>query len=137
MFLWTVYLLVVDMLSWWCMTFRRESWPLHSICALWQQLVDETKEEARERSALGELYAGQLATLISQRSEDLQKISRKVGGRFQNFYLYIIHSSADLAGIHIKLFCFIGKHRRSSEAIIYQRALNLKLHWNRFGRKRY
>lgn len=56
---------------------KRESWPLHSICALWQQLVDETKEEARERSALGELYAGQLATLISQRSEDLQKISRK------------------------------------------------------------
>ncbi|KHN86567.1 SLIT-ROBO Rho GTPase-activating protein 1 [Toxocara canis] len=56
---------------------KRESWPLHSICALWQQLVDETKEEARERSAISELYAGQLTTLISQRSEDLHKISRK------------------------------------------------------------
>uniref|UniRef100_A0A0N5AD48 Rho-GAP domain-containing protein n=1 Tax=Syphacia muris TaxID=451379 RepID=A0A0N5AD48_9BILA len=56
---------------------KRESWPLHSSCALWQQLVDATKEEARERKALSELYSSHFTSLIAQRSEDLMKISRK------------------------------------------------------------
>ncbi|VDK51250.1 unnamed protein product [Anisakis simplex] len=56
---------------------KRECWSMHSICALWQQLVDNTREEARERNEIAELYITQLTTLISQRCDDLHKISRK------------------------------------------------------------
>ncbi|VDD90971.1 unnamed protein product [Enterobius vermicularis] len=56
---------------------KRESWPLHSSCALWQQLVDSTKEEAREKRALAELYSSHFTTLIARRSDDLLRISRK------------------------------------------------------------
>uniref|UniRef100_A0A183DN45 Rho-GAP domain-containing protein n=1 Tax=Gongylonema pulchrum TaxID=637853 RepID=A0A183DN45_9BILA len=57
--------------------FKRESWPLYSTCALWQQLVDQTKEEARQKMALAEMYAARLTALIAQRADDLQRISRK------------------------------------------------------------
>lgn len=56
---------------------KRECWPVHSTCALWQQLIDETKEEARERSALAEFYSSHLNAIISQRADDLHRISRK------------------------------------------------------------
>lgn len=57
---------------------RRELWPLYSTCSLWQQLVDQTKEEARQKMALADMYAARLTILISQRTDDLQRISRKV-----------------------------------------------------------
>lgn len=58
--------------------FRRDSWTLHSTCGLWQQLVDQTKEEAKQKMALADLYAARLTVLIVQRADDLQRISRKV-----------------------------------------------------------
>uniref|UniRef100_A0A1I8ESZ7 Rho-GAP domain-containing protein n=1 Tax=Wuchereria bancrofti TaxID=6293 RepID=A0A1I8ESZ7_WUCBA len=56
---------------------RRDAWTLHSTCGLWQQLVDQTKEEAKQKMALADLYAARLTVLITQRADDLQRISRK------------------------------------------------------------
>ncbi|CAG9534214.1 unnamed protein product [Cercopithifilaria johnstoni] len=57
--------------------YKRDSWTLHSTCGLWQQLVDQTKEEAKHKIALADLYAARLTVLIAQRADDLQRISRK------------------------------------------------------------
>ncbi|KAL3982045.1 RhoGAP domain family protein [Acanthocheilonema viteae] len=57
--------------------YKRDSWSLHSTCGLWQQLVDQTKEEAKQKIALADLYAARLTVLIAQRADDLQRISRK------------------------------------------------------------
>ncbi|KAM3726427.1 SLIT-ROBO Rho GTPase-activating protein [Dirofilaria immitis] len=57
--------------------FRRDSWTLYSACGLWQQLVDQTKEEAKQKMALADLYTARLTVLIAQRADDLQRISRK------------------------------------------------------------
>ncbi|VDK62055.1 unnamed protein product [Onchocerca ochengi] len=57
--------------------YKRESWTLHSVCGLWQQLVDQTKEEAKQKMALADLYAARHTVLIAQRADDLQRISRK------------------------------------------------------------
>uniref|UniRef100_A0A1I7VIS1 F-BAR domain-containing protein n=1 Tax=Loa loa TaxID=7209 RepID=A0A1I7VIS1_LOALO len=57
--------------------YKRDSWTLHSTCGLWQQLVDQTKEEAKQKMALADLYAARLTVLITQRADDLQRIFRK------------------------------------------------------------
>uniref|UniRef100_A0A915PVT2 Rho-GAP domain-containing protein n=1 Tax=Setaria digitata TaxID=48799 RepID=A0A915PVT2_9BILA len=57
--------------------YKRDSWALHSVCGLWQHLVDQTKEEAKQKMALADLYAARLTVLIAQRADDLQRISRK------------------------------------------------------------
>ncbi|VIO86567.1 Uncharacterized protein BM_BM3323 [Brugia malayi] len=57
--------------------YKRDAWTLHSTCGLWQQLVDQTKEEAKQKMALADLYAARLTVLITQRADDLQRISRK------------------------------------------------------------
>ncbi|VDN02984.1 unnamed protein product [Thelazia callipaeda] len=57
--------------------YKRDSWSLYSTCGIWQQLVDQTKEEAKQKMALADLYAARLTVLIAQRADDLQRISRK------------------------------------------------------------
>ncbi|VDN53023.1 unnamed protein product [Dracunculus medinensis] len=56
---------------------KRENWPLYSFFGLWQQLIDEVKIEAQERNFLSDFYTNLLSPLISQRSDDLHRISRK------------------------------------------------------------
>ncbi|MFH4981160.1 hypothetical protein AB6A40_007869 [Gnathostoma spinigerum] len=56
---------------------RRDSWILHSTCSLWQQLVDDTKEEARQKLILSDIYGSHLVSRIAQRSDDLCRMSRK------------------------------------------------------------
>lgn len=58
--------------------FRRTNWPLYSTCNLWQQLVDDTKEEAKQRSITAEVYGNHISTSITSRSFSFQKISKKV-----------------------------------------------------------
>jgi SLIT-ROBO Rho GTPase activating protein len=35
--------------------FRRTNWFLYSICNLWQQMVDDAKEEAKQRAIMAEV----------------------------------------------------------------------------------
>lgn len=58
--------------------FRRTNWPLYSTCNLWQQLVDDTKEEAKQRGITAEVYGNHISSSISSRSLSFQKISKKV-----------------------------------------------------------
>ncbi|KAI1724883.1 rhoGAP domain-containing protein [Ditylenchus destructor] len=56
---------------------KRVNWPLHSTCGLWQQLVDDTKEEAKQRGITAEVYGNHVASSITSRTAALQKISKK------------------------------------------------------------
>ncbi len=57
---------------------RRDAWLLHSSCALWQQLVDDTKVEAQQRALIADLYANHICVKLLHRIDDIQRISRKV-----------------------------------------------------------
>uniref|UniRef100_A0A914BYH4 FCH domain-containing protein n=1 Tax=Acrobeloides nanus TaxID=290746 RepID=A0A914BYH4_9BILA len=57
---------------------RRANWHLYSLCSLWQQLVDDTKDEARQRGITAEIYNSHVTTSISARCALLQKLSKKV-----------------------------------------------------------
>lgn len=76
--LYPFFLITMRLIFYFCGVFRRDTWALHSTCGLWQQLVDQTKEEAKQKLALADLYAARLTVLIAQRADDLQRISRKV-----------------------------------------------------------
>lgn len=57
---------------------RRSNWTLYSTCNLWQQLVDDTKEEAKQRGITAEVYGNHIASSITARCSSLQKITKKV-----------------------------------------------------------
>lgn len=57
---------------------RRESWQQHASSFVWQQLIDTTKEEAKERLRMGEIFAKELTASIAQRCDDLARISKRV-----------------------------------------------------------
>lgn len=58
--------------------YRRDAWLLHSSCTLWQQLVDDTKVEARQRTLIADLYTNHVCVKLAHRIDDIQRISRKV-----------------------------------------------------------
>lgn len=63
---------------------RRTNWSLYSMCNLWQQLVDDTKQEAKQRGIIAEVYGNHIASSITTRCSSLQKITKKV-----NFFFFI------------------------------------------------
>uniref|UniRef100_A0A915EVF2 Rho-GAP domain-containing protein n=1 Tax=Ditylenchus dipsaci TaxID=166011 RepID=A0A915EVF2_9BILA len=56
---------------------KRVNWSMYSSCSLWQQLVDDTKEEAKQRGITAEVYGTHVTSSISTRCSSLQKISKK------------------------------------------------------------
>ncbi|KAK0400253.1 hypothetical protein QR680_003423 [Steinernema hermaphroditum] len=56
---------------------KRETWSLFSSCTLFQQLVDDTKEEARHRSRIAEVVYNDVTHNLLARSDDITKITRK------------------------------------------------------------
>lgn len=58
--------------------FRRQNWPMFTVCSLWQQLVDHTKEEARQRSVTVDVFGTQIPQAIASRTTLNAKIIKKV-----------------------------------------------------------
>ncbi|TMS38851.1 hypothetical protein L596_005486 [Steinernema carpocapsae] len=56
---------------------KRETWSLYSSCTLFQQLVDDTKEEAKQRGRIAEIISTDLTHNLVARGEDITRISRK------------------------------------------------------------
>lgn len=61
-----------------CFFLRREGWPVFSLYGHWQQLVDETKIEARNRAATADLYVNHVTVKLANEAEELQRISKRV-----------------------------------------------------------
>uniref|UniRef100_A0A914I8C0 SLIT-ROBO Rho GTPase-activating protein 1 n=1 Tax=Globodera rostochiensis TaxID=31243 RepID=A0A914I8C0_GLORO len=73
---------------------KRSNWALHSTCQLWQQLVDDAKEEARQRSITADVCANYVAPAVAQRSVALQKIAKKcreIGVLAQSEVVRVLH----------------------------------------------
>lgn len=64
--------------------FRRESWSLFwpQLYSWWQQLINETKNEARYRSVVADIYTHHAATKMASQAEELQRISKRVSDQF-------------------------------------------------------
>ncbi|CAD6191878.1 unnamed protein product [Caenorhabditis auriculariae] len=56
---------------------RREAWSQHTSCTVWQTLVDQTKDEAKKRNNLAELFSKKITASIESRCEDLVKLSKR------------------------------------------------------------
>ncbi|XP_065572701.1 SLIT-ROBO Rho GTPase-activating protein 1-like isoform X1 [Artemia franciscana] len=56
---------------------KRENWNLFSSFACWQQLITETKQEAKDHCALGDLYSSAVLQTLGLLSEDVQRIYKK------------------------------------------------------------
>jgi len=60
-------------------SFRREQWSLFTSYSCWQQLVLQTKNLSKDHGALSELYSTHLVSRLSQVTEDVQRIYKRVG----------------------------------------------------------
>ena len=58
--------------------YRREQWHLFSSYACWQHLVAQTKRQARDHAILGEIYSTTVIQRLSQVTEEVQRIYRRV-----------------------------------------------------------
>uniref|UniRef100_A0A1I7YFH6 Rho-GAP domain-containing protein n=1 Tax=Steinernema glaseri TaxID=37863 RepID=A0A1I7YFH6_9BILA len=56
---------------------KRETWSLYSACTLFQQLVDDTKEEASYRSRVSDVLSNDITHSLLARGEDITRITRK------------------------------------------------------------
>lgn len=56
---------------------RRPNWSLYSICNLWQQIVDDAKDEAKHRSIIADVCANYVVPGINNKCSSLQKMSKK------------------------------------------------------------
>ena len=56
---------------------RRETWSQHGIVGLWQELVESSRLEARDRAAMADLYANHVLPKVNSQTEDLARIARK------------------------------------------------------------
>lgn len=59
-------------------TYRREQWSLFTSYSCWQQLVLQTKNLSKDHGALSELYSTHLVSRLSQVTEDVQRIYKRV-----------------------------------------------------------
>lgn len=57
---------------------RREQWSLFTSYSCWQQLVLQTKNLSKDHGALSELYSTHLVSRLSQVTEDVQRIYKRV-----------------------------------------------------------
>ncbi|CAJ0928999.1 unnamed protein product, partial [Mesorhabditis belari] len=109
---------------------RRENWQQHASSYVWQQLVDATKEEAKERLKMGEIFAKELTSSIAQRCDDLARISkrcREIGllshGEITRV-LTELHTSmktyqicfAEASAVEKKLHCAEDEYKKFEEA---------------------
>ena len=58
--------------------YRRDQWHLFSSYACWQHLVAQTKRQARDHAILGEIYSTTVIQRLSQVTEEVQRIYRRV-----------------------------------------------------------
>lgn len=73
-----------------CMLFfRREQWTLFSSYSCWQHLVEQTRTLSKDHAALSEIYSAHLVSKLSQVSEDIQRIYKKV--IYQLLILQVVH----------------------------------------------
>uniref|UniRef100_A0A915LU89 FCH domain-containing protein n=1 Tax=Meloidogyne javanica TaxID=6303 RepID=A0A915LU89_MELJA len=56
---------------------RRPNWSIYSICNLWQQIVDDAKDEAKQRSIIADVCANYIIPGINNKCNSLQKMSKK------------------------------------------------------------
>lgn len=61
-----------------CSKTRREHWSLFSSYSCWQHLVDQTRTLSKDHAALSEIYSAHLVSKLSQVTEDIQRIYKKV-----------------------------------------------------------
>ncbi|CAK5020297.1 unnamed protein product [Meloidogyne enterolobii] len=57
---------------------RRPNWSIYSICNLWQQIVDDAKDEAKQRSIIADVCTNYIIPGINNKCNSLQKMSKKV-----------------------------------------------------------
>jgi hypothetical protein len=67
---------------------RREQWSLFTSYSCWQQLVLQTKNLSKDHGALSELYSTHLVSRLSQVTEDVQRIYKRVNEDY--FFDYLI-----------------------------------------------
>nr|CAD2174710.1 unnamed protein product [Meloidogyne enterolobii] len=56
---------------------RRPNWSIYSICNLWQQIVDDAKDEAKQRSIIADVCTNYIIPGINNKCNSLQKMSKK------------------------------------------------------------
>ncbi|KAL3111610.1 hypothetical protein niasHT_016587 [Heterodera trifolii] len=87
---------------------KRANWALHSTCQLWQQLVDDAKEEARQRSIGADVCANYVCPAIAQRTMALQKIAKKcreIGVLAQSEVVRVLHELHTAMKTYQHCFC--------------------------------
>jgi hypothetical protein len=57
---------------------RRESWPGYSTYTMWQTLLSTSRKLGRDHAVLADLYSTQMSTKISELTDDVQRIYKKV-----------------------------------------------------------
>lgn len=62
---------------------RKEQWSLFTSYSCWQQLVLQTKNLSKDHGALSELYSTHLVSRLSQVTEDVQRIYKRVSVHYE------------------------------------------------------
>jgi len=57
---------------------RRESWPGYSTYTIWQTLLSTSRKLGRDHAILAELYSNQMSSRITELTDDMQRIYKKV-----------------------------------------------------------
>ena len=57
---------------------RRESWPGYSTYSIWQTLLGTTRKLGKDHGILGDLYNTQMTIRLTELSEDIQRVYKKV-----------------------------------------------------------
>lgn len=70
---------------------RKEQWSLFTSYSCWQQLVMQTKNLSKDHGALSELYSTHLVSRLSQVTEDVQRIYKRVSVKKIVYLKYLCH----------------------------------------------
>jgi len=81
----------------------------YSTQRLWLTLLETTRKLARDHGILGELYGGQISNRLTELTDDIQRIYKKVGCMIDCLlFIYLGPFIAGLSDICIRagLYCF-------------------------------